>query len=88
MYRLVLSSHFKKSIRSFLRQHRELRSTVFEKIELLQKNPYARSLRTHKLTGKLKDSWALSLTYEYRLVFDIIDQDIRLLAIGTHDEVY
>lgn len=88
MYRLVLSSHFKKNLRDFLRQHHEIHDTVFEKIELLQKDPRARSLRTHKLTGKLKDSWALSITYEYRLVFDILDQDIHLLAIGTHDEVY
>jgi len=49
---------------------------------------------THKLKGKLSGSWACSAGYDLRILFDFVkaekdkDDDIFLLAIGTHDEVY
>lgn len=88
MYRLVASNRFKKSLGDFLRQHTELKLVFQQKLAILQNNPHTASLKTHKLTGKLKNSLAFSITYEYRLVFTIIDHEIHLLAIGTHDEVY
>ena len=88
MYRLVTSNRFKKRLRDFLRQHTDLRVVTREKLLLLQLNPQTTSLKTHKLTGKLKAFFAYSITYEYRLVFDVKDREIHLLAIGTHDEVY
>ena len=88
MRRLVLSQRFKKNLKDFLLKHRELENIFHEKIDLLQQDPHCPSLKTHKLTGKLKNYWALSITYEYRLVFAIDEEAIYLLAIGTHDEVY
>ena len=57
-------------------------------------NPFAPQLETHKLKGKLSGSWACSAGYDLRIVFDFVKSeksntdDILLLAIGTHDEVY
>ncbi|MEA3414675.1 MAG: plasmid stabilization protein [Thermodesulfobacteriota bacterium] len=57
-------------------------------------NPFAPQLETHKLKGKLSGSWACSAGYDLRIVFDFVKakkgsaDDILLLAIGTHDEVY
>jgi addiction module RelE/StbE family toxin len=88
MRQLVLSSRFKKNLKDFLHKHPDLETTLPEKLNLLQQNPHTASLKTHKLTGKLKSYWALSITYKYRLVFSIEKDAIYLLAIGTHDEVY
>ncbi|MDO9580415.1 MAG: hypothetical protein Q7J06_07585 [Bacteroidales bacterium] len=44
--------------------------------------------------GKLSGSWACSAGYDLRIVFDFVKaekgsaDDILLLAIGAHDEVY
>lgn len=55
-------------------------------------DPFHPQLHTHKLKGKLADSWAASVTYELRIVFDFVeheqDRAILLLSVGTHDEVY
>ena len=57
-------------------------------------NPFVPQLETHKLKGKLSGSWACSAGYDLRIVFDFVTSgkdstdDILLLAIGTHDEVY
>lgn len=49
-------------------------------------------LWTHKLKGDLADSWACSVAYDLRIVFQFVTHEgaeaILLLAIGTHDEVY
>jgi mRNA-degrading endonuclease YafQ of YafQ-DinJ toxin-antitoxin module len=57
-------------------------------------NPFAPQLETHKLKVKLSGSWACSAGYDLRIVFDFVkaekdtEDDIFLLAIGTHHEVY
>ena len=88
MYRLVLSDRFKRSLREFVRKHPELHATVQERFEILSRNPRDPSIRTHKLTGKLKGLLAASITHEYRVVFYVEKDFIFLLAIGSHEEVY
>jgi hypothetical protein len=48
--------------------------------------------RTHKLKGKLKNSWACSAGYDLRIVFQCVrhqqNEAILLEAAGTHDAVY
>jgi len=57
-------------------------------------DPFAPELETHKLRGKLSGSWAYSAGYDLRIVFDFVkdkkrkEDDIFLMEIGTHDEVY
>ena len=50
----------------------------------------SKSLKTHKLKGDLKEVYACSLDYQYRIILNIviIDNVIYLIDIGTHDEVY
>ena len=47
-------------------------------------------LDLHPLGGKLNGVQAVSLAYSYRvtLLVKVTDQEIALLDIGTHDEVY
>jgi len=56
---------------------------------LFSKNPCNPRLKTHKLVGKLDGLWAFSVGYDYRVVFRFIDaEEVLLIDIGTHDEVY
>ena len=51
-------------------------------------------LRTHKLKGKLSGAWAFSVEYDCRIIFNFElnpetqEEEINLIDIGTHDEVY
>ena len=81
---------FKRAAKKYPARKREIEDTL----RLLQKNPFAPQLATHKLKGKLAESWACSVGYDLRIVFDFVkssgqqEDDILLLEIGTHDEVY
>ncbi|MEP0918408.1 hypothetical protein NC981_16380 [Leptolyngbya sp. DQ-M1] len=59
------------------------------KLEIFIANPFDPSLRTHKLSGKLKDLYSFSLEYDERVVFYFTeDGNAVFVDVGTHDEVY
>ena len=88
MYSLITPKRFQRNLKAFLVKHPEQESIFEEKLNILQTDPWDKKLKTHKLSGKLKNFLACNITYEYRLVFQIIENKILLLALGTHDEVY
>ncbi|MBS3808079.1 MAG: type II toxin-antitoxin system mRNA interferase toxin, RelE/StbE family [Bacteroidales bacterium] len=87
MIQVAFSNSFKKSFKKRIKgQNEEL---FFKKMELFIENPYHQQLRTHKLSGKLKDLWSFSLDRNIRVVFYFVDTNHVIFEnIGTHDEVY
>ena len=88
IFRLVASKRFQKKLKVFLLKHPDIELVLEEKLNILQKDPWDKQLKTHKLSGKLKDFLACNISYEYRLIFYIEESKVLLLAIGTHDDVY
>ena len=89
-FSLVETAVFKRAARRFLRKHRDLVGKVYEVLEQLSEDPFEPSLRLHNLTGKLSGKQAISITYAYRIVLcvEIVEHEIILHNIGSHDEVY
>jgi mRNA-degrading endonuclease YafQ of YafQ-DinJ toxin-antitoxin module len=77
-----------------VRHHPELLSKIEFALSQLAEDAFHPSLHTHKLKGDLAGSWACTVDYEYRIVFESAkdletgEELILLEAIGTHDEVY
>ncbi len=77
-----------------LKKQPDLREEIEETLRLLLDNPFNSRLETHKLKGKLSGTWACSVGYDLRIIFDFVrekdkkEDDIFLIEIGTHDEVY
>jgi mRNA-degrading endonuclease YafQ of YafQ-DinJ toxin-antitoxin module len=76
------------------RRDSELRLKVEQALRQLAIDPFHPSLESHKLKGKLVGTWACSVTYDLRIVFEFKqnptsnEEEILLLAFGSHDEVY
>lgn len=50
-----------------------------------RENPFHPSLRLHKLKGKLKKLWSISLDRKYRIIFKPLDDGVILfVSIGLH----
>jgi mRNA-degrading endonuclease YafQ of YafQ-DinJ toxin-antitoxin module len=51
-------------------------------------------LHSHKLKGELAGAWACTVDYDKRILFEFSqkpesgEEEILLLTMGTHDEVY
>jgi len=94
MTNLVLTSSFKRAFKKVIKAKPELKPKIELRLRLLTDDPYSPILRTHKLKGKLLGAWACTVEYDCRIVFsfetnpDTLEDEIILIDIGTHDEVY
>ncbi|MEO1353538.1 MAG: type II toxin-antitoxin system YafQ family toxin [Cyanobacteria bacterium J06635_15] len=91
-YPLLRSSAFIRNARKVVKKKPELAVDIQETLKALSNDPFQSRLRTHKLKGELKDSYACSAGYDLRVIFKLVQyeqqQAILLEAIGNHDEVY
>ncbi|QWR78916.1 type II toxin-antitoxin system RelE/ParE family toxin [Candidatus Magnetomonas plexicatena] len=88
MRNLDADKPFLKKLGKTLKNSTELSGKTAAVLDLLQENPFSHSLKTHPLTGSLKGKYACSVTKDIRIIFELSDDTIHLLNIGSHDEVY
>jgi mRNA-degrading endonuclease YafQ of YafQ-DinJ toxin-antitoxin module len=90
MFTLVWSVGFTHSAEKFIKSHPELRKKFAAILRDLENDPFQPHLKYHQPGGYLKDINAVSITYSYRITLTIVvsDQEIILLDVGSHDEVY
>ncbi len=70
-----------------------LKAAIERTLRLLAADPFDPRLSNHKHRGKLEGTWACSVGYDVRLVFQFVksagkDDDIFLIEVGSHEEVY
>jgi len=74
---------------TFIRQYNKLddnlKAEVLEKIELFKDKENHKSLKVHKLNGKLKDCYSFYVNYKFRIVFIWQGKDVAFLVIGDHN---
>jgi len=78
---------FARAIRRLLKRNPEIRQAVQESLLQLESDAFDARLRTHKLKGELADSWACSVAYDLRIVFDFVDDagiETIYLSIGQY----
>lgn len=89
MIKLIWNKPFKRKLKNYLGKHPDMEDKIKSKLKVFCDDPYAPELRTHKLSGELKDLHAIVIDYDCRIVFSFVKPDGALLVtIGTHDEVY
>ncbi len=89
-YKIIQTDEYFKKLKKFIKKHPEVLAKYIKMVELLEIDPYHPSLRLHKLQGKLRVYYSVSINMKYRVVIDFIlnDNEIIPIDIGTHDEVY
>ena len=59
--------------------------TVEDRVALFKINPFDSRLKTHKLTGALREFWSFSIDYRYRIMFEFLDSGKSIFhSIGDH----
>lgn len=87
---VTFSDSFKKAFKKRVKMT-EFESEFWIRLELFISEPFAPQLKTHKLTGKLKDLWSFSVDYDLRVIFYFTDDKPKravFIDIGNHKEVY
>lgn len=89
-FTLVFTDDYTRRAARFINKHPELKTQYGKTLELLESNPYHPSLRLHALCGKLHGLHSVSINLSYRITlkFMILDDEIVLVDVGSHDNVY
>jgi addiction module RelE/StbE family toxin len=86
---ISFSSSFKRAFKKRIKGNTDLEKKFWQKLELFTVDPYEPTLKTHKLSGKLKEFWSFSVDYDERVLFYFTeDENAVFVDIGSHDEVY
>lgn len=79
---IYYSSHFEKA---FTALSLKIKKQAQEKEKIFRDDCFAKSLKTHKLKGKLENYWSFSINYSYRILFEFSEKDeVGFIDIGTH----
>lgn len=75
--------------RKFKKLTIEKKIQVKKVVEILEKDPFDKKLKTHKLSGELEGVYSTRVNFKDRLLFIIvIKNQIVVTDIGNHDDAY
>jgi len=89
-YSLLFTPTYEKIEKRFLRRHPDLLERYAKTLALLENDPFHPSLRLHPLQGRLTGLHSVSINLQYRITLELAlrEEEILLVSVGTHGEVY
>jgi addiction module RelE/StbE family toxin len=79
---------FLKNYKKRIKPYPKLTALFTSQLNKFIINPKDTSLRDHKLIGKMKSFRAFSVSGDIRVVYLIVNDEIWLYDIGSHNQVY
>ena len=80
--KIYYSSKFEREYKK-LPEH--IKALAEEREEVFRQNSFDPRLDTHKLSGRLKEFWAFSIDYKYRIIFEFAGKEaVWFHSIGDH----
>jgi len=80
---IIYEPHFE---RAFKKLPPHLKTAFIARLPVFMRNCFDPKLKTHKLSGKLKNKWSFSLDYSYRVLFSFLeDGQVGFIDVGDHD---
>ena len=89
-YNLIFTQRYEKAEKRFLKRHPDLFDRYAKTLALLERDPFHPSLRLHPLKGRLSNLHSVSINLQYRITIEleIREQEIILVNVGAHGQVY
>ena len=75
----------KRFVKQLKKLPHDVQQRAIKQEQVFKRNPYHPSLRLHKLSGRLRQVWSISITMNYRIMFQVFENgDTLFVSIGTH----
>lgn len=89
-FRLIFTETYNRSALRWLKRHPDLKPQYLKTLKLLEANPFHPSLRLHALSGRLQGLHSVSINLSYRITLELLvhGEDVILVNVGNHDQVY
>ncbi|OGE71243.1 hypothetical protein A2617_03650 [Candidatus Daviesbacteria bacterium RIFOXYD1_FULL_41_10] len=86
--RYTFSTEVQRQLKEINKKDRKLSKKIYKQLSLFLDNPKYPSLKIHKLSGKMKNQYSISVTQGFRMTYTLLGDGAHFTKIGTHDEVY
>jgi mRNA interferase YafQ len=92
--KLIASKPFERKYKKLCKNNLNLKISIDNTLKKMEIDIFHDSLNAHKLSGQLKDLWAVSCGLDCRIIFvfkdsiNINEKVILLIDIGKHDDIY
>ena len=74
-----------KFYREYKKLSKEVKSDAEKAERLFRQNPFHPKPKTHQLLGRLRDFWAFSINFRYRIIFEFVNgKTIWFHSVGDH----
>jgi len=89
-YKICYTKSYNRLAARFIRLHPESEEQYRKTLQLLELNPFHKSLRPHAIKGQFDNLYSISINLKYRLLIILIikDKSIIPVNIGSHDQEY
>jgi addiction module RelE/StbE family toxin len=89
-WQLIFTEQFTRKAAKFIKNHPDIENQYAKTLQLLEANPHHASLRLHALKGKLEGLYSVSINLKYRITLEMIitEEEIILVNVGDHGQVY
>jgi len=75
MYEVIITDTYKKKAIKFFKKHPDLLEKYKKILLIINNNPFHPSLRIHKLKGKLKNFYSVSIDLKYRIIISFLEKE-------------
>jgi len=77
-----------KFAKEYKRLPKKVKAAAEKREKIFRTNPFDPGLKTHRLSGKLKEYHSFSIDYHYRIIFEFVGKNtVWFHLVGTH-EIY
>ena len=82
--RIVFSSNAWNDYTSWLKQDKRMLKKINDLIKDIQRNPHSGIGKPEPLKYDLAGYWSRRIDHEHRLVYQVIDNDLRIISCKYH----
>ena len=88
MMQLTYSNQFKKDAKKAKKQHKNLELITEIATKLIQNQTIPAKFKDHALTGNYVGHRELHLEPDWLLIYKISKEELRLVRVGSHSELF
>lgn len=77
-----------KFAREYKKLPKEIKLLAENKEKIFRRDPFDKSLDTHKLRGRLKDFWSFSVDLKFRIVFEFGQNNVVYFHSAGDHSIY
>ncbi len=74
--------------KSFSKLPKKVQDSFLKRQELFASNPYHATLNNHSVEAVYPCWRSINITGDYRALFEVVDDSVVFMRIGTHAELY